>query len=284
MPPSSTPTLMQRRLGTELRKLRERAGLSSTAAAARHGIIQARLSSIEAGRYPVSADRVRLFARNYSCAEDGLVDAMAEMTGGRTRGWWDDYREHLPASFADLAELEHHAQEIRVALVMHIPALLQTVDHARALMREVVPPLRAYEVEHRLSHRMKRQAILYGDRPVPYSAVIHEAALRMEFGGLDTVRAQLQHLVEMSEMDNVTVRVIPFSGGRTFPGTGQAFDYVRGAVPQLDTVQLDAAHGCQFIDAEAEVAKYRAVSQRMEATALEPAESRDFIHGIMRSM
>ncbi|WP_043487120.1 MULTISPECIES: helix-turn-helix domain-containing protein [Streptomyces] len=284
MPPSNTPTLTQRRLGTELRKLRERAGLSSTAAAARHGIIQARLSSIEAGRYPVSADRVRLFARNYSCAEDGLVDAMAEMTGGRTRGWWDEYREHLPASFADLAELEHQAQEIRVALVIHIPALLQTVDHARAVLREAAPPLRAYEVEHRLSHRMKRQAILHEGSPVSYTAIIHEAALRMEFGGLDTVRAQHEHVIAMSELDNINVRVIPFSGGGTFPGTGQSFDYVSGAVPQLDTVQLDSAHGCQFIDAEAELGKYRALLERMETTALKPAQSRDFIHGIMHSM
>lgn len=76
----------------------------------------------------------------------------------------------------------------------------------------------------------------------------------MEFGDQDTVRAQLAHLVEMSRMDNVTMRVIPFSGGGAFPGTGQAFDYVPGAVPPLDTVQLDAAHGRQFIDAEAEVA------------------------------
>ncbi|MFE1932893.1 helix-turn-helix domain-containing protein [Streptomyces sp. NPDC059474] len=284
MPPSNTPTLTQRRLGTELRKLRERAGLSSTAAAARHGIIQARLSSIEAGRYPVSADRVRLFARNYSCAEDDLVDAMAEMTGGRTRGWWNECREHLPASFADLAELEHHAREIRVAVVIHIPALLQTVDHARAVLREAAPPLRAYEVEHRLSYRMKRQAILHEGRPMSYTAIIHEAALRMEFGGVRTVRAQLEHVIAMGELDNINVRVIPFSGGGTFPGTGQSFDYVSGAVPQLDTVQLDSAHGCQFIDAVAELAKYRALLERMEATALKPAQSRDFIHGIMRSM
>ncbi|GAA0992934.1 MULTISPECIES: helix-turn-helix domain-containing protein [Streptomyces violaceusniger group] len=283
MPPSNTPTLTQRRLGTELRKLRERAGLSSTAAAVRHGINQARLSSIEAGRYPVSADRVRVFARNYACGEDDLLDALADMTGGRTRGWWDEYREHLPASFADMAELEHRARALRVALVIHIPGLLQTVDHARAVIREAAPPLRAYEVEHRLSHRMKRQAILYGDKPVPYTAIIHEAALRMEFGGMETVRAQLEHLLAMGEMDNVTIRVIPFSGG-TFPGTGQSFDYVVGPVPQLDTVQLDSAQGTQFMDAEAELAKYRAVLERMEMTALEPRETRDFIHGIMRTI
>ncbi|AEM88166.1 helix-turn-helix domain protein [Streptomyces violaceusniger Tu 4113] len=266
-----------------MRKLRERAGLTSTAAAAELGVQQARVSMIEAGRYAVGADRVRVMARTYTCADEDLVDALADMTGGRARGWWDEYREHLPASFADMAELEHRARALRVALVIHIPGLLQTVDHARAVIREVAPPLRAYEVEHRLSHRMKRQAILYGDKPVPYTAVIHEAALRMEFGGMETVRAQLEHLLAMSEMDNVTILVIPFGGG-TFPGTGQSFDYVVGPVPQLDTVQLDSAQGTQFMDAEAELAKYRAVLERMEMTALKPRESRDFIHGILRTM
>ncbi|MER7793420.1 helix-turn-helix transcriptional regulator [Streptomyces sp. NPDC097640] len=283
MATTNSPTLKPRRLGVELRKLRERAGLSSTAAAAVLGVQQARVSMIEAGRYAVSGDRVRAMARSYACADDELVDALADMTGGRTRGWWDEYREYLPASFADMAEVEHQARGLRVALVIHIPGLLQTVDHARAVIREAAPPLRAYEVEHRLTHRMKRQAILYGDDPVPYTAVIHEAALRMEFGGVSTVRAQLEHLITMGEMDNVTVRVIPFGGG-TFPGTGQSFDYVLGAVPQLDTVQLDSAQGTQFMDAEAELVKYRAVLERMEATALTSAESRDFIHGIMRTM
>ncbi|WP_190129961.1 helix-turn-helix domain-containing protein [Streptomyces mashuensis] len=283
MRPTNPPTLRQRRLGAELRKLRERAGLSSTAAAAHFGFQQTRMSMIEAGRYAVSADRVRAMARAYACADDELIDALADMTGGRTRGWWDEYREYLPASFADLAELEHHACALRVALVMHVPGLLQTLDHARAVIQAGAPTYRAFEVEHRLSHRMKRQAVLHGDRAVPYAAVIHEAALRMQFGGADTVRGQLRHLLEMSELSNVTIRVIPFSRG-AFPGTGQPFDYVLGPVPQLDTVQLDAAHGCQFVDAEAELAKYMALVERMEESALGAVETRDFIHDPLRSM
>ncbi|EXU63891.1 hypothetical protein Z951_33670 [Streptomyces sp. PRh5] len=78
-------------------------------------------------------------------------------------------------------------------------------------------------VEHRLSHRMKRQAILHGDRSVPYTAIIHEAALRMQFGGTDTVRAQLEHLLAISEARNIVIQVIPFSSG-TFPGPGQSID------------------------------------------------------------
>ncbi|MGP4045532.1 helix-turn-helix domain-containing protein [Streptomyces sp. 2A115] len=279
MPPSNNPTLRQQRLGSELRKLREHAGLTATAAASLLGLRQAQISGIEAGRYAVSADRVRTFARSYSCADPAFVDALAAMTGGRQRGWWDEYRDHLPVGLIDLAELEHHAAALRVALVIHIPALLQTTDHARALFGEAVPPFRQHEIEHRVSHRVKRQGILYRETPPPYTAVIHECALHMGYGGPTTVRAQLQHLLDMSELDHVTVRIIPFGKG-SFPGTGQSIDYLVGTVPQLDTVQLDAHHGCEFLDAEAQLDKYRHVLDRMEANALKPAASRDLIHRI----
>ena len=104
----------------------------------------------------------------------------------------------------------------------------------------------------------------------------------MGFGGPAVTRGQLKHLISMSELPNVTVRVVPF-GADHFPTTGQSFDYVEGPVPQLDTVQLDTHHGaCEFLDAEAQLSKYRSVLDRMESCALSPAESRDFIHRLIR--
>lgn len=187
-----------------------------------------------------------------------------------------------PWHWCDLNELEHHAAALRVALVIHIPALLQTTDHARALFQAVVPPMRQYEVEHRLTHRIKRQAVLHRDDPPPYTAIIHETALRMGFGGPVVVRDQLKYLIDMSELPHVAIRVIPF-GTNHFPTTGQSFDYVDGPVPQLDTVQLDSHHGaCEFLDAEAQLSKYRAVLDRMESCALNTTDSRDFIHRLIK--
>ncbi|MEH0419203.1 helix-turn-helix domain-containing protein [Streptomyces sp. B21-083] len=284
MPPTSNPTLRQRRLGTELRKLRERAGFTVTEAAAQLGVNQGRVSMIETGRSPLSADRVRAVASTYDCSDEALIDALAAMTGRRTRGWWEECRDHLPSALVDLAELEHHAVGLRVALAMHIPALLQTTDHARALFRAVVPPMRQYEIEHRLTHRMKRQGILHRTGPLPYSAIIHESALRMGFGGPDVRRGQLKHILDMSEARNVTVRVIPFDT-EYYPSTGQSFDYVVGPVPQLDTVQLDTHHGgCGFLDAEAQLGKYRTVLDHMESCALDPTDSRDFIHRLVQNI
>lgn len=284
MPPTNSPTLRQRRLGAELRKLRERAGLTATGAAEQLGVNQARVSMIETGRTPISAERVRSMAHAYDCFDEQLIEALAAMTGRRTRGWWEEYRDHVPVALVDLAELEHHAVALRVALMFHIPALLQTTDHARALFQAVVPPMRQYEIEHRLTHRLKRQGVLHRQDPPPYTAIIHEAALRMGFGGTVVARGQLKHLADISELPHVDLRVVPF-GAAHFPTTGQSFDYVEGPVPQLDTVQLDSHHGaCEFLDAEAQLSKYRAVLDGMEACAFAPIESRDFIHHLIQDL
>lgn len=222
-------------------------------------------------------------ARAYMCADPDLVEALAGYTGGRTRGWWDEYREILPPGMLDLAEVEHHATSIRIASVIHMPGLLQTADHARALMGTSVGRYEPYAVEHRVSHRVKRQGVLHGDRPTPLTAITHEAALHMNFGGPTVAKAQLEYLLTMSERENITVRVIPFGAG-TFPNSGHGIIYLGGEVPHLDTVQLDTDHGSEFLDTQPQLARYRAVLDHMETLALKPSASRDMIHRIAQSI
>ncbi|MEU0806768.1 helix-turn-helix transcriptional regulator [Streptomyces sp. NPDC005970] len=284
MPPSKLPpTIRQRRLGAELRRLREHAELSATQAGQRHGTTQSRISNIESGGYPISAERVRTLARLYECTDQALIDALTGMTGGRTRGWWEEYRGIVSADALDLAELEHHAQSIRIASAIHLPGPLQTVEHARALFRDVVPPLDPPEVEHQVSFRIKRQSVIYDKQPTPLAMIIHEAALRMGFGGPKVARAQLEHLLTTSERDHISVRVIPFGSG-SYPSSGSGIIYLSGEVPHLDTVQLDTDTRSDFVDAQPQLIRYRAVLDRLEESALKPAPSRDLIHNIAQSI
>ncbi|MFC8736173.1 MULTISPECIES: helix-turn-helix transcriptional regulator [Streptomyces] len=283
MPVRSNPTARQLRFGAELRKLRERAGLTSTEAARLLGIKQAQVSNMETGRLPVSADRVRTLACQYECPDKDLVEALAGMTGERRRGWWEEYRGILPPGLLDLAELEHHGTALRTAHTSGIPGLLQTLDHAREVFRQVVPDLSPPEVEHRASFRLKRQAVLFRKDPLPYRAIIHEAALHMRFGGRDVTRRQLKHLLKMSEHPNISIHVIPFDAGG-YPGAGQPIYYVHGPVPPLDTVQLDQSHGIALLNAEAQLDKYRMVLDRLMSLSLIELESRALIHHIDRTI
>ncbi|MCT2545645.1 helix-turn-helix transcriptional regulator [Streptomyces atratus] len=279
----SNPTGRQLRFGSELRKLRERAGLTATQAGQLLGVKQNQISNMEAGRIGVSPERVRALARHYGCVDTDIVTALGNMTSDRTRGWWEEYREILPAPLLDLAEIEHHARRLRTAVTVHIPGLFQTAEYAREVFRQDVPELSPPDIEHRISFRIKRQAVLFRDPPTPQQAVIHEAALRMQFGGPTVTRNQLQHLLDMGEREHITLLVIPFSAG-TFAGSGQSIYYFLGPVPQLDTVNLDQSHGPVFLDAEAQLDKYRVLLGRMEATALDRDGSRDFIHNIVRDL
>ncbi|CAM5475439.1 helix-turn-helix domain-containing protein [Streptomyces atroolivaceus] len=279
----TNPTGRQLRLGNELRKLREHAGLTATQAGQLLGVKQNQISNMEAGRVGVSPARVRTLADHYRCTESAVVEALCDMTADRTRGWWEEYREVLPAPLLDLAEVEHHAAMLRTAVTVHIPGLLQTPEHAREIFRQDAPELSPPDIEHRISFRIKRQAVLFRDPPTHQHVVIHEAALRMQFGGAEVARRQLGHLVEMSEHSHVVLQVIPFSAG-AFAGSGQSVYYIHGAVPQLDSVNLDQSHGPVFLDADAQLQKYRALLNRIEAIALTPSQSRDFVHTIARNL
>ncbi|MDW4910844.1 DUF5753 domain-containing protein [Streptomyces sp. ADMS] len=183
----------------------------------------------------------------------------------------------------DLAELEHHARSLRDSTTARIPGLLQTREYALEISRQAVTELAPPDIEHRLSFRVKRQAILFReDEPTPYEAIIHEA-LRMKVGGSAIARQQLRHLLDMSDRGHITLRAITFDVG-AYPGSGQSIHYAHGPVPGLDSVCLDQAHGLAFLDAEAELRRYRTLFDRIEAVALGPEQTRDLIHTVMRDL
>ena len=277
------PTARQMRLAVELRRLREAAGLTNRQAADLLGVSTAQVSQIESGVAGVSDKRLRRLAAHYSCADSELIDALAAMATDRTRGWWEEYRGHLPTPFLDLAELEHHATSLREAQFLYIPGPLQTEDYARAVYAYRVPELPHEELELRVQHRMRRKVILEGPAPKPYEAVIHEAALRIMVSHRAASRAQLARVVQLSEADHITVRVIPFDL-EDFAGAASAMTYAAGSVPNLDTVVRDGPHGATFIDSEAQLGAFRTLFRKVEAVSLDTAQSRDFIHKLANEL
>ncbi|MER8043508.1 helix-turn-helix transcriptional regulator [Streptomyces sp. NPDC094032] len=283
MPPRSTPTARQQRLGHELRKLREQSGMSAQQAAALLGVDRTRIPNVESGRFGISAERVRTLAFNYGCPDTALIDLLAAMAQERDRGWWEQYRGLLPPALIDIAELEFHASELHSAVTTHLPGLLQTEEHARAVFDTADPPLPGPDLEARVDLRLHRQEVLDRDPPTLYAAVIHEAALRMQFGGPKVARAQLEYILERSERDTISVRVIPFTAGG-FPGAGQSFTYASAPVPQLDTVQLDSSHGSILLDTDMQLRRYRGLLERLSGLALPVSDSRDFIRAIAQDL
>ncbi|PKW07943.1 Helix-turn-helix domain-containing protein [Streptomyces sp. 1222.5] len=274
----SEPTARQMRLAVELRRLRDAAGLTSREAAALLGVTAPVISQIESGIAGVSEERLRRLATHYACTDEELINSLVVMATDRTRGWWEEYRGLLPTSFLDLSELEHHARFQRHVAILYVPGLLQTEDYARAVFSSRMPALTPEELELRIRHRKARQEIT-----IPYEAVIHEAALRIRVGDRATSKAQLARLLELSEADHITLRVVPFDLDG-FASASSTMTYVGGPLPRLDTVVRDALHGSAFIDSEAQLDIYRKTFRNVEAASLDSEQSRDLIHKLTKEL
>jgi transcriptional regulator with XRE-family HTH domain len=266
--------------------MRERAGLSMQDAADMLGINRTHVTNVELAKYGISDSRVRMLAVAYRCGDTAYVEALAAIArepSERTNQWWEKFREDLPAGVLDLAELEHHAVGMRTFQGAHTPGLLQTEDYARAVMSLATPPRTPLQLELHVHLRMLRQRVLDRDAPPTYTSLVHEAALRMQFGGRKVLKAQLKRLLEASERENVTLLVVPFDAGGV-PGAGTSCLYVEGPVPQLDTVQFDTPYEALYLDAETHLANYRRSLDRVHAMALPEAKSRDFIRTVAQEL
>lgn len=283
MPPRGQPTARQVRLGSELRKLREQAGMTSAEAAASLGWERPQVSHIESGRWGVSGDRVRHLAAHYSARDTAYIDALAAMADGHWKGWWKEFRGSLTAGYLDLAELEYHATYLRTVQTLIVPGLLQTEEYARAVFNGAITERPAAEIDAAVRHRVKRRCIFERPSPPAFDVFLHESALRMRYGNRQVTRSQLEFLQDAAAWPTVTVRVIPFDV-EGITSSLQSLTYAGGPVPQLDTVQVDNAFDGVFLDAEAQLAKYRALLDIVESISLDADESMKIVRSITQEL
>ncbi|MFD7411525.1 helix-turn-helix domain-containing protein [Kitasatospora purpeofusca] len=277
----SNPTLRQRRLGTELRRMREQAGFGGSQLARDLGINPAHVTQMEAGKTGISVERLRTIAALCMCVNQPLIDALADIITTRGKsGWWEEYRGELATDFLDVAELESDARRLVTYTTTFVPGLLQTTAYASALFSQTYPPLPPHEVELRTSFRMRRQ-LMVQSAATPFCAFIHEAALRMQFSGPKDLAEQLEALLAQSERPNISLRIVPF-GVDSVPSPSENFTYAEGPVVDLDAAQMDTGHGGQLFDAPAHLARFRALIAQMGSTALSEERSRDLIQSIMK--
>ncbi|MEU4872928.1 helix-turn-helix transcriptional regulator [Streptomyces sp. NPDC021608] len=277
------PTARQVRLGSELRKLREAAGLPAKEVAGLLGSSSAHMSQIEAGTSAISEERLRRLAAHCACADEELIEALVAMATERSRGWWDDYRGVLPQVHMDVAEAEHHATSVREVVIPYVPGLLQTPDYARAVFSYVRPELPESELASRVEHRMRRRSIIEGEAPTPYETIVHEFALRVRVADRQTSLTQLRWILDQIEQGHATVRVIP-TDQDGFAGAGISMMYLGGPVPELDTGLRDGPTGVTFIGADAQLRQLRTLLNRVREATLDPTASRDFIHRLSKEL
>jgi hypothetical protein len=271
----SGPTVLRIFLGGQLRKLREAAGITPDRAGYEIRASRSKISRVEHGRVSFKERDVADLLTLYGVTDEAERRRMLNLAQhANSQGWWSRYDDVMPDWFETYVGLEQATSLIRTYELQFVPGLFQTEDYARAVTVLGHRSASADEVERRVSLRLQRQQVLTRPDATPRVwAVIDESALRRPLGGRDVMRAQLTRLVEVAELPQVTLQVMPFDrGGHS--AAGGSFSILRFAEPELpDIVYIEQLTGALYLDRLEEADHYREVMNSLSAEAETPAES-----------
>jgi transcriptional regulator with XRE-family HTH domain len=265
-----SPTVRRRRLGIELRRLREEASLTIDQVAARLECSDSKISRIETGQVSATPRDVRDMLDIYEVGNEQRAELMQIAREARQKGWWHAYGD-VPVPPAVAFEAEAFSMSIYQSLV--VPGLLQTMDYARAVLRATRPELALDQIERRVELRMARQSILTRDQPPALWVVLDEPVLRRLIGGPEVMRQQLERLSEVGALPNVTLQLLPFTSGE-HAGLDGEFTLIGFPDPgDPNVVYIEMPSNDLWLEDAASVRQYDHLFDLLRAAALSPAES-----------
>ncbi|KAF4409947.1 MULTISPECIES: helix-turn-helix transcriptional regulator [Streptomyces] len=284
---NSTSTVLGRRLGAELIKLRTAVGMTQPQAAETLTASTAKVAKMERGWVPIRDPDIRALCELYGVTDPATVGSLLELARvdrdrRKAKGWWNQYPE-LP-DLVQYVALEDIATSLRTWQLACVPGLLQTAGYARSLAVGNGLWEDPDAIEPFVESRMARQARLTGESPLHLWAVLHEAAIRQLVGGRRVMREQLGHLLDSAQLPNVHLQVVPHSAG-AHPGMTSAFTIVSFAEPgAMDVVYMDTASSTLWLESEADATHHSGIFDRITRLSLAQRDSADLIADIRKEM
>ncbi|MFJ3672177.1 helix-turn-helix domain-containing protein [Streptomyces sp. NPDC090106] len=275
------PTVRRRRLGQELRRLRELKGMTAEEVAERLLVSQSKISRLENGRRSISQRDVRDLCGVYEVEDHRIVDSLMQMAkDSRQQGWWHAFGD---VPYSVYIGLETDAASLRIYDPQVVPGLLQTRQYAETLIAGALPETPPAEIEKRVQVRMRRQErIAAEENPLRLWTVMDEAALRRMVGNRSMMRDQLEHLVEQSQLPHVTMQVIPFEMG-AHPGiNGQYAILEFPDAADSSVVYIEGVTSDLYLEKPNDVQKYSVMYEHLRAQALNVDQSRQFIADVAK--
>jgi transcriptional regulator with XRE-family HTH domain len=269
LPGAGSPTVRRRELGVLLRGLRTERGWTVEHVAEQLLVSPSKISRLETGQRGASPRDIRDMCDLYGVAEDmrrQLLDLAAE---GKQLAWWQS--RGLP--YSTYVGLESGASSISDFALGLIPGLLQTPEYAMAVLTNIHPRLDAPDIEQRLAGRMDRQSILTSSNAPRFEALIDEAVLHRIAGNRAVMRGQLEHLLAVSHLPNVTIRILPYEAG-VLPVANNKFIILSFGEAVPGVVFIEGFTGDLYLDGEADLAAYRSAFDAMCELAASAVESR----------
>jgi len=281
--PRADATVLRMLLGSQLRRLREAAGITPEQAGYEIRASRSKISRLENGRVSFKGrDIVDLLAM-YGVTGEAVKQAMLDLARRANEpGWWAKYGDILPDWLEMYLGLESSASVIRSFELQFVHGLFQTQEYARAVTQLGHNTAAPEEIERRVALRMKRQELLAQTEPARVWFVMDEAVLRRPVGGSAVMRAQLRRLAEVADLPQVTLQVLPFGMGG-HGGAGGSFTILRFDEQDLpDVVYIEHLTSAIYLEGRADLDHYMEVMNRLSADSLTPADTTKFINDLVK--
>ncbi|WP_280334227.1 helix-turn-helix domain-containing protein [Nocardia wallacei] len=284
-------TLARRMLGRALKRLREAAGIPPKEAAKAIRVSAQTIWRIETGQQGPKLKElyVEALCKLYGAAPDETRALAGLVELAERRSWWQPYGDAFPGDFGLFIGLEEFAREWTTFQLTLVPGILQTADYRRAGVWALEPQASPTEVERNVELTVKRQERLHEDREsFNVQALLCESVLRYPIGGPAVMGRQLRHLEQVSEMSNVSLRVVPLSAGMHVGlqiGSFVLLEFSPHSTPYLSEppiVYVDGYTGALYLEQENEIRQYRQGLVGIRRVALEEGASRELVARIAR--
>jgi transcriptional regulator with XRE-family HTH domain len=277
------PTAVRMLVGAELRRLREACGVSREEAARVIRASHSKICRLELGRHGFKRRDVADLLTHYGVTDEAdRATLLTLVSQANAPGWWQPYGDLVPSWFEPYLGLEQAARVIRTYEVQYIPGLLQTGDYARAVIGLGHEGAAPEQIDRRVDLRMKRQQALCRTDPPHIWAVIDEGALHRALGGAATMRAQIRHLIDVSEQPHVTLQVLAFSVVDHAAVSGP-FTILRLPEPTLpDVVYLEQLTSAVYPDKVDDINRYWHVMNRLVTEATQSGSTTAMLHRILK--
>lgn len=290
--------LLRRYIGRRMTALREASNLTQQQVALKVDKGRATIARIEDGEDGVRLRAIDMEALlklyNADPTDTELLLALAaETRNGRSKSWWHDRTEtELPGFFGLYVMLEDSAERIRQYQVELVPGLLQTRAYAEQVQRVPAGYVDEQEIQQRVSVRVARQSLLTRGRAPRLEVIINEAAFHRIVGGPAVMAEQLEHLLQVSQWGNVSVRVLPFSAG-LHGGMGASTAFIILDFPKNEAsaeplepplAYVDALTGALYLNKPDEFRAYELAWKDIEGRALDEDASREIIRTTLEGL
>jgi transcriptional regulator with XRE-family HTH domain len=266
---AESPTVRQRELGARLRELRHRLGWTVQEVGEKLLCSPTKISRMESGARRPGLREVRDLCQLYRVDEATSAELMDLARQARERGWWMRYDD---LKLGPYIGLEQEAMSITTYTMYYLPALLQTQDYARAIIKAIAPKISPEVHKQRVEARLRRQEVLEGSAPPRYRALVDEAVLHHQVGGPAVMAAQLDKILELQQASKATVQVIPFEAGAYASQDSNfvLFEFDQSFRP---VVFVEGLVTHQYQERQSEIERYREAVEYLRDAALSPPDS-----------